>query len=154
MAPLTRRQTLQHTAPGGSVLALAGCTASNLPGRSGGESVPKPLTNDAYTASYTTAGRWLPDGLDGGRTGYAASQSHTAMSTPPAFVGRGTTHMAQQPRSSARTVSTSPMSSHLMTQRIRKATLQGSTPNLANSNWMCNLKRAVQSDSYSRTTHS
>ncbi|QKY20533.1 PQQ-like beta-propeller repeat protein [Halolamina sp. CBA1230] len=73
MAPLTRRQLLQQTAAGGGVLALAGCTAPNLPGHSDGESVPKPFTNDAYTASYTTAGRWLQDGHDGGRTGNAAS---------------------------------------------------------------------------------
>jgi outer membrane protein assembly factor BamB len=73
MAPLTRRQLLQQTAAGGGVLALAGCTAPNLPGRSGGESVPKPFTNDAYTASYTTAGRWPQEGHDGGRTGNAAS---------------------------------------------------------------------------------
>jgi len=73
MPPLTRRQLLQQTAAGGGILALAGCTAPNLPGRSGGESVPKPFTNDAYTASYTTAGRWLQDGHDGGRTGNAAS---------------------------------------------------------------------------------
>ncbi|KTG07671.1 hypothetical protein AUR64_02175 [Haloprofundus marisrubri] len=35
--------------------------------------MPKPFTNDAYEASYTTAGRWLMEGHDGGRTGYAAS---------------------------------------------------------------------------------
>lgn len=73
IAPLTRRQLLQHTAAGGGILALAGCTTPNLPGQSDGESVPEPFTNDAYTASYTTAGRWLQEGHDGGRTGNAAS---------------------------------------------------------------------------------
>jgi hypothetical protein len=73
MAPLTRRQLLQHTA-GGGILAFAGCTTPSLPRRSGGESVPKPFTNDAYIASYTTAGRWLQDGHDGGRTGNADSR--------------------------------------------------------------------------------
>ena len=73
MAPLTRRQLLQHTAAGGGILALAGCTTPNVPGLSDGESVPKPFTNDAYTASYTTAGRWLQEGHDGGRTSNAAS---------------------------------------------------------------------------------
>lgn len=73
MAPLTRRQLLQHTAAGGTVLALAGCTTPNGPWLSDGESVPNPFTNDAYTASYTTAGRWLQEGHDGGRTGNAAS---------------------------------------------------------------------------------
>ncbi|MFB9823849.1 outer membrane protein assembly factor BamB family protein [Halobaculum roseum] len=73
MVSLTRRHLLRQTVAGGSVLALAGCTAPNVPGLSGGESVPKPFTNDAYIASYTTSGRWLMEGHDGGRTGYAAS---------------------------------------------------------------------------------
>jgi hypothetical protein len=73
MAPLTRRGLLRQTVAGGGVLALAGCTASNLPGLSRGESVPKPFTNDAYTANFTTTGHWLLEGHDGGRTGTAAS---------------------------------------------------------------------------------
>jgi len=73
MASLTRRRLLQHTAAGGGILALAGCTTPNFSGLSGGESVPKPFTNNAYTASYTTAGRWLQDGHDGGRTGNTTS---------------------------------------------------------------------------------
>ncbi|MFB9825101.1 PQQ-binding-like beta-propeller repeat protein [Halobaculum roseum] len=73
MAPLTRRQLLQQTVAGGGVLAFAGCTTPNVPGIADGESVPKPFTNDAYTGSYTTAGRWVQDGHDGGRTGNAAT---------------------------------------------------------------------------------
>ena len=73
MAPQTRRQLLRQTVAGGGVLALAGCTTPNLPGLSDGESVPKQFTNDAYTASYTTAGHWLLEGHDGGRTSNAAS---------------------------------------------------------------------------------
>ena len=73
MVPLTRRQFLRQTVAGGSVLALAGCTAPRVPGISRGESVPKPFTNDAYNASYAASGRWLMEGHDGGRTGHAAS---------------------------------------------------------------------------------
>jgi outer membrane protein assembly factor BamB len=73
MAPLTRRELLRQTVAGGGGLALAGCTAPNVPGLSRGESVPKPFTNDAYTASFTPSGRWLLEGHDGGRTGNAAS---------------------------------------------------------------------------------
>jgi outer membrane protein assembly factor BamB len=73
MAPLTRRQLLRQTVAGGSVLALSGCAAPNIPGISRGKSVPKPFTNDAYTAIYTATGRWPMDGHDGGRTGHTAS---------------------------------------------------------------------------------
>ncbi|RLM32921.1 hypothetical protein DVK01_18525 [Haloarcula sp. Atlit-120R] len=59
MVPLTRRQLLQHTAAGGGVLALVGCTTPNVLGLFDGESVPKLFTNDAHTASYTAAGCWL-----------------------------------------------------------------------------------------------
>ncbi|WP_049917018.1 PQQ-binding-like beta-propeller repeat protein [Halogeometricum pallidum] len=73
MVSLTRRYLLRQTVAGGSVLSLAGCTAPNVPGLSRRGSVPKPFTNDEYTASYTAAGHWLLEGHDGGRTGYAAS---------------------------------------------------------------------------------
>lgn len=73
MVPLTRRQLLHQTVATGSLLSLSGCTAPNVSGLSGGESVPKPFTNDAYNASYTATGRWLMEGHDGGRTGHAVS---------------------------------------------------------------------------------
>nr|WP_233340593.1 PQQ-binding-like beta-propeller repeat protein [Haloprofundus sp. MHR1] len=73
MVPLTRRQLLLQTVAAGSLLSLTGCTTPNVPGFSRGKSVPKPFTNDTYTTSYTTSGRWLMEGHDGGRTGHAAS---------------------------------------------------------------------------------
>ncbi|WP_144427263.1 twin-arginine translocation signal domain-containing protein [Halolamina pelagica] len=73
MPPLTRRQLLRRTAAGSGVLALAGCTNPNVPGLADSESVSKPFTNDAYTASDTTAGRWLQEGHDGGRRNAAST---------------------------------------------------------------------------------
>jgi len=73
MTLLPRRQLFRQMMAGGGILALAGCTAPNIPGLSTGEPVPEPFTNDAYTASYTMAGRWRLEGHNGGRTGNTAS---------------------------------------------------------------------------------
>jgi outer membrane protein assembly factor BamB len=71
MVPLTRRRLLRQTTVGAGLVATAGCAAPDIPGFPGGESVPRPFTNDAYGSGYVATGRWPMDGHDGGRTGHA-----------------------------------------------------------------------------------
>jgi hypothetical protein len=151
MVPLTRRRLLRQTVGGGGLLAAAGCTAPDVPGLPGRESVPRPFTNDAYGSSDVAPGHWPMDGHDGGRTGHADTtvprgDVGVAWLRRPGNDPHGATAPVVGPERVYIAYVESPADAEHPVVH-----LAGWTPTPASSAWPCRSGRVAPSASHSRT---